>query len=126
MADMMQGAPPRGAPRNPMAGNDPMSKNRTALNPADMAFMQGSGQMRPDMTWSEFWENGFGITPDMTLQEAMPKLKKNVENASPEGKMQNIAAEGGGPSDQRNPMPQGRKPMVQSGGLEGLMGQIGQ
>lgn len=122
-------APPAG--ENPMRGNDPMSQNRTAMNPTDMAFMKSSGQMRPDMTWAEFWQNGFGIAPTDTMQEALPKLQKNVQNASPMGKMKNMAQGGpqagmppAPPQGAQNPMPQGRKPMVQSGGLEGLLGQM--
>lgn len=120
MADAMN--MPQGRP-------NPMAANRTALNPTDMAFMQKSGQMGADMTFGEFWENGFGIKWDTPLQEAQQIMKKNVSNASPMGKMQNMAqpegAPQGGPQGARPPMPQGRKPMVQSGGLEGLVGQMG-
>ena len=111
-------------------GQDAMSKNRTALNPTDMAFMKQTGQMSPDTTWAEFWQTGFGISPNDTLQEALPKLKQNAKKADPVGKMQSIARDGqqppppGGPQGARKPMPQGRKPMVQSGGLEGLVGQM--
>lgn len=132
MGDMQRPpqAPPQGG--NPMRGNDPMSANRTGLNPADMAFMAKSGQVRPDMTFGEFMETSFGIRPEDPLQEAVQKMKKNVQNASPMGKMQNMAQgagprapeQGAPPQGAQKPMPQGRKPMVQSGGLEGLIGQM--
>lgn len=124
MGDMQR--PPQGG--SPMAGQDPMSKNRTALNPADMSFMKKSGQLNQDMTFGEFMETSFGIKYEDPLQVAVQKMKKNVQNADPIGKMQNIAAEGGAPAGPQGaaqkPMPQGRKPMVQSGGLEGLLGQM--
>ena len=116
--------PQGGAPGG--RGTDPMSANRTALNPTDMAFMQKSGQMRGDMTFGEFWENGFGIKWDTPLPEAQEMMKKNLQNSKPMGKMQNMAggAPPAPPQGAQKPMPQGRKPMVQSGGLEGLLGQM--
>lgn len=134
MADMQR--PPQPAQGgNPMRGTDPMSANRTGFNPADMAFMAKSGQVSPDMTFGEFMETSFGIRPEDPLQEAVQKMKKNVQNASPMGKMQNMAQGAGSrapeqgmpqapPQGGQKPMPQGRKPMVQSGGLEGLIGQM--
>lgn len=126
MADMMgpQGAPPQG-------GQDAMSAARSPLNPTDMAFMAKSGQVSADMTFGQFMEQSFGIKYEDPLQTAVEKMKKNVKNADPMGKMQSIAGgpPGGGinppQGGARPPMPQGRKPTVQSGGLEGLMGQMG-
>jgi len=100
------------------------------MNPADMAFMKKSGQVTPDMTFGDFMEKSFGIKWDDTLQVGVEKMKKNVKNASPEGKMDSIAntpGQGAPASPQQGaqkPMPQGRKPMVQSGGLEGLVGRM--
>lgn len=131
MADMQRPpAAPERPPAAPTGGQDPMSANRSPLNPTDMAFMAKSGQVSADMTFGQFMEQSFGIKYEDPLQTAVEKMKKNVQNANPAGKMKNIAegaAEGprgpqGGP---KPPMPQGRKPMVQSGGLEGLMGQMG-
>lgn len=125
MADMM--GPPQGAP--PQGGQDPMSANRSAFNPTDMAYMAKSGQVNADMTFGQFMETSFGIKYEDPLQVAVQKMKKNVGNADPATKMQNMAGSGGGinpaQGGARPPMPQGRKPMVQSGGLEGLMGQMG-
>ena len=127
MADMMQ--PPQGGP--PQGGQDPMSANRSAFNPTDMAYMAKSGQVNADMTFGQFMETSFGIKYEDPLQVAVQKMKKNVQNADPATKMQNIAGGapnpmgGAAPGGARPPMPQGRKPMVQSGGLEGLMGQMG-
>lgn len=128
MADMQR--PPQGGAQG---GQDPMSANRSPLNPTDMAFMQKSGQVSADMTFGQFMEQSFGIKYEDPLQVAVDKMKKNVDNADPMKKMQNIAGAGGPPGGginppqggARPPMPQGRKPTVQSGGLEGLMGQMG-
>jgi len=127
MADMQR--PPEGAP--PQGGQDPMSANRSPFHPADAAFMKKSGQMSADMSFGQFMESSFGIKWEEPLQTAVQKMQKNVQNADPIKKMQNIAGSPGGapPGPQQGaqkPMPQGRKPMVQSGGLEGIMSQMGQ
>lgn len=126
MADMMG---PQGAP--PQPPQDAMSANRSAFNPTDMAYMAKSGQVNADMTFGQFMETSFGIKYEDPLQMAVEKMKKNMGNADPATKMQNMAGgpPGGGMGGPQGgatpPMPQGRKPMVQSGGLEGLMGQMG-
>lgn len=97
---------------------DPMSANRTPLNPADMAFMKKSGQMGQGMTFGQAMENGFGIKWDDPMEVAVQKLQKNVKNANPETQMQNIAQSGGG-AQQTQQRPQ------QPGGLAGLASQMG-
>ena len=120
MADMQR------PPQPPSGGQDPMSANRSILNPTDAAFMKKSGALREGMTFGEAMEQSFGIKWDEPMESAVQKLQKSVQNADPMRKMQNIAEEPGAPQGAQKPMPQGRKPMVQSGGLEGIMSQMGQ
>lgn len=117
--------------RPPAGGQDPMTANRSIFNPTDAAYMKKSGQMTPDMSFGQFMESTMGIKWDEPLQSAVQKMQKNMQNADPVKKMQNIANSPGGtpeapPQESQNPMPQGRKPTVQSGGLEGIMSQMGQ
>ena len=103
--------------------SDPMSANRSALNPTDAAFMKKSGQVQTD-TIGQYLETAFGIKWEDPVEVASQKMQKSMQNADPMKKMQNIAASPPPQGGVQKPMPQGAKPMVSPGGLDGLMGKL--
>lgn len=104
-----------------------MEQARSPMNPTDAAFMMKTGQMSPDMTIGEMLEKSYGIKWDDPLGVASQKMKKAMVNAKPEGKIRAMSGGQGGPPQggPQKPMPQGAKPAVQSGGLDGLLNRMG-
>lgn len=129
------GAPPMGG--NPMAGGSPIgaapnaiSRNTSALNPADVAMQAQTGQINKDMSMKQWLENTYKISVDAPFQQWLPVLKQNVQNKDAVGKAKSIASQspmGGAP-----PMGGGAPPMrgAPAGGapspkVEQLMGMMG-
>jgi len=121
MSDMAQGTP---LPRNAM------TENMTPMNPRDNAMMQKTGQLGgQDPPIGKVLET-MGIQWDMPMSKVAPILSKNMQNAKDPGKLQNMAKSYEGGQGPQKPFNQGAKPMAQpspqgSGGLSGLMGQMG-
>lgn len=94
---------------------DAITRNQSVLNPTDGARLKATGQLGPDTTIGQYFET-MGISWDTPMREAVQKIKGQVQNASPLGKMQSMAAQPQGPGPQGPaPGPQGPQ------GLEGLM-----
>jgi len=105
--------------------SDAISQNRSMLNPTDAAMAVKSGQVTPDMPVGTYLEQQFGVKWDDPLQVAAQKMGQSAQKASPMGKVRAMA-QGDQPQGARPPQPAGRKPMVQSQGMEGLMNKLGQ
>lgn len=106
-----------------MGSMDPTSNleaNRSVANPTDLAAMQQNGQIGGDMSVRQFLEN-LGIDVEGSAQQLVELQKKHMQNASPTGKMMNMA-QGASPSIPQ----QGRRPMAETSGLEGLRQRLGE
>ncbi|MFH2075825.1 MAG: hypothetical protein ABIJ57_10860 [Pseudomonadota bacterium] len=116
MSDMMRGM---GGPPG-MGGPSPLDANKSMMSGPDLASMTQGGQVRPDMTIKEFFAT-FGIdTETDTVDKLTMFAKKQVQNANPVNKMQNMAM-GAEP-----PAPVGAPTAVPpSEGLAGLRSRIG-
>lgn len=96
-----------------MSDMDPVMKNRSFLNPMDLASMQNEEMFTPDMTVMEAITKALtsqGIDPNGPVTQLGELAQKNVQNADMVGKMQNIAADSGVETPAPTP------------GLEGLLG----
>ena len=134
MADRMM--PPMGGPP-PMGGGgmggpppgpkNPMDANRSVLNPTDATMMSQKGQLSKDMTVKDLILNVLKVPLEAPASELVAALKRQVQNASPTGKIQAMAGGPGAPPP-GGQMP-GRPPMAprdpQSQGLSDLMGRMG-
>jgi hypothetical protein len=103
---------------------DAMKETRSMLNPVDLASMkqESKGQITGDMSVRDFLAK-VGIDVEGPATQLQQFAKKQVENADPIKKMQNMAAMGKGGGMQGGP-PQGQPPQgapPQGGGLEDLM-----
>lgn len=105
--------------------SDPISQNRSMFNPTDAAMAVKSGQVGPDMPVGQYLEQQFGVKWDDPVQVAAQKMAGAAKKADPRQKMAAIAGGGQAPPPGQPPQPAGRKPMVQSGGMEGLMNSMG-
>lgn len=87
--------------------SDPISANRSALNPNDAAIM--SKQMQPGMTIRDFLAK-FGLSPDDPVEKLVEMQKNQIQNATPVGKMESMAGPGPGapPGGMAPPEPQGQ------------------
>jgi len=124
MSDPMQmGKPPMPQGR-PNPTRQAVEQNRSVMNPTDVSVMAGRGQMGGDMSVRDFFGQ-FGVDVDGPVSQLQKFASDQQSKADPLNKMASIANAGGG--QRANPMPQGRKPAVESsGGLEGLMTNMGQ
>lgn len=82
---------------------DPITANRSILNPADMAQMKQSGEFNSDMTVRQVMER-LGIDVDGSASQLIEFQKKQMENANPLNKMKNIAGAGAPNTPPPNPM----------------------
>jgi hypothetical protein len=92
------------------ASKDPMRKNVSIMNPADLALMKQEGQFTPDMKLGDMLAK-MGLDVNGPATQLVEFIQKNVQNADPLGKMQNIAADSMG----------GEEQMPEDTGLESLM-----
>jgi hypothetical protein len=110
-----------------------MKKNMSIFNPTDMAAMATPGhpgQVDPTKTTVREFFEGFGVDVDGPVMQLIDFTNKQVDNANPVKKMQNIAGTGTPPSsgpptagpEMANRMPQGAPT---NASLEGLVGQLG-
>lgn len=76
-------------------GSPPGGMGGSVFNPNDMAIKKAIGQVNPNMTVGQ-WLAQMGISPDDPIQAALQKLKGQVQGASPDGKMQQMAGQMGG------------------------------
>jgi len=114
--------PPGGGSRNPTQGA--IEKNRSMMNPTDASVMMSRGDINQNMTVRDFFTK-FGVDVDGPVAQLQQFAGDQANKANPLTKMSAIANSGGRPG--QPPMPQGRKPAVQSqGGLGGLMTDLGQ
>lgn len=109
MAQMPMGNMPRMPQMGAQKPND-LEANRSMLNPTDMAGMASRGDVSQDMTVRDFFQK-FGVDVDGPVSQLANFAKKQVENADPLNKMQNMARGNQGNMPPRG-MPQGR-PMPQ-------------
>lgn len=122
MGGPRMGGPPMGGPKPGGA----YEKNRSMLNPTDMAGMATRGEVGPNMTVRELFEKN-GVDVDGPISQLAGFMKKQVGNADPMTKMQNVARDSGGGfggAGATRPMggpPQGQPPQ----GLAGLAKQLG-
>lgn len=109
-----------------------MKKNMSIFNPTDMAAMATPGhpgQVDPQKTTIREFFGGFGVDVDGPVIQLIDFTNKQVDNANPIKKMQNIAGTSpepmgpptAGPA-MANRMPQGAPT---NASLEGLVGQLG-
>lgn len=115
----MGAMPPQGGMTPP---KDAMSANRSVMNPMDMAAMQGSGAVKPDMTVRDLIEKVFKVpmdAPVSALTEAIKRQGANKTNMGKMGAMANPVGSAQGPRNGQGPqgamanrMPQGRPSAV--------------
>lgn len=123
MSDMQ--LPPVGPGAGPMPGGSPMEENRSVLNPTDATMMGQQGKLSPDMTVEDLITGVLGVPLDAPASALGEALKRQVQNASPEGKVGALAGGPGGPGGPgRPPMvpPPGTPPAPQ--GADDLLGQL--
>jgi len=102
-----------------MGGKNPISDNASMFNPIDMAAMNQSGQFKIDPNKTTAIDavrmifNKFGIDENGPASQLVELGRKQVENATMEGKMKNIARASG-----EGEMPQ---PQASTPGLDELM-----
>jgi hypothetical protein len=107
-----------------MGGKNPISDNASMFNPIDAAAMSSGGQMNIDPNKTTALEAVRMMLRQMKIDENGPASqlvefgRKQVENATMEGKMKNIAASGGAPGGAPAPRPAAPAPTQ---GLEGLL-----
>ena len=101
MSDPMMRPPGGAAPMgNPMGGGAPtggapnaISRNSSALNPADVAMQAQSGQISKDMSMKQWLENTYKLSVEAPFQQWLPVLKQNVQNRDAMGKAKSIAGQ---------------------------------
>jgi hypothetical protein len=107
MSDSMFGVP----------GKDPIKNNMSMLNPVDAAAMKGPIQQNlNDMSLGQFIES-LGMDLEGPATQLVDFGKKQAENGSMAGKMENI---GGGVPGSGSPVPP-PVPPVQGGTMEDLI-----
>ena len=111
-AAMAGGPPAAGGPPKP-----PMEQLRSPVNPADAVMAGKRGQIRPGMTFGEYMEVNWGITPDMPMEQAGQIIQAKMKAGPAQNKVQAMAG-GGGQPPPPPPVP-GRGP----GGIAGILGQ---
>jgi hypothetical protein len=109
-------------PQIPLPGNNPVKDNMSIMNPVDQAYMKQSGEFNSEMTVRDMLAK-FGIDVDGPAQQLVDFGMKQVENADPVRKMQNIAGQGG-QGGQMPPAPEQSAPQMPpgQGGLDSLLG----
>lgn len=72
--------------------SDPISANRSMFNPADVGAMRQQGGIQPGMQIKDLLAQ-FGLTPEDPVEKLAQVMKSQVQNASPIGKMENMAGQ---------------------------------
>jgi len=115
-----------GQPRIPLSEGDPIKDNMSMLNPIDQAYIKQSGDYTVEMKVRDVFEKFCqenNIDMDGPAEQLVVFGRKQIENADPVRKMQNIAGQGG-QGGQMPPAPEQGMPQMppEQGGLEGLLG----
>lgn len=110
------GMPPQ-AP--PMGGQDAISKNRSVMNPVDMAAMSTDGTVQPGMKVRDLIEKVFKVSIDAPVEELTAAIKRQGQNKTNMGKMGAMAGPGMGQPPQPPRMPQRRPSAVPQPGPQG-------
>ena len=109
MSDIMGGMPPRGTPSpGGSTPKDPISANRSIMNPVDMAAMGQQGTVKPGLTIRDYIEKVIKVPIDAPVEQLAEAIKRQGQNQSGIGKV-GAMAQGGPPQmgqpPQRPPMP---------------------
>lgn len=113
-----------GAPPNPMVKPNPISKNMSPYNAADVSMQAQTGQISKDMSMKQWLENTYKLSVEAPFQQWLPALKSGLQNRNAVGKSQSMATQG--PPMQGAP-PQGMPPAggaAPKGNVEALMGMM--
>ena len=98
-------------------------KNRSLAEPIDATMMAQDGTITPDMTIADFYQNVMGLDVNTnTVMDMVQATKKNIGNANPMTKMQNLSkgSAGAAPGMGQAPPP----PQEPTGGLGDLVNSV--
>jgi hypothetical protein len=108
----------------PQPGNDdPISKNMSVMNPADLAAMKQGGSVTADTPLVDFFGNLGLDVATATVGDFANWSKKQMEKGNPVGKMVNMAGgdqSPGGPSGAPGPQ-MGQGQASAPGGLDEIL-----
>lgn len=120
-------------PQIPLDNGNPIKDNMSMLNPTDMAYMKQSGNFNSDLSGQTVEDalrnvlGQFGINFDDPAERLVEFGIKQIENADPAKKMQNIAGQGNNePMPPAPPQGMSSEPaspqLPGNSALEGLLG----